>query len=122
MTQTSQTDPYQINNLLRPGKEAPKSLLGVPLGRVVDRLDSLLFVLKSCKGETCIRPWEAIHPQGNVQTLQDAMAPRFDVFYAQQTRVQYDHCEMGYIPEAEGPQFEKDGLVYRYGTPWHEWV
>ncbi len=70
-------------------------------------------MLKSCKGETCSRPWEALHPQGNVLTLQDALSAKFDSFYTQQTRVRYDHCELGYIPEAEGPQFEKDGLIYR---------
>ncbi|KAH8891800.1 Arylsulphatase [Thozetella sp. PMI_491] len=116
------TDPYQVKNLLHQDEIAPTTLLGVPLGKVIDRLDSLLFVLKSCKGQTCAEPWAAIHPVGNVVTLQDALSPRFDVFYAQQTRVQYDHCELGYIPEAEGPQFEKDGLVYRQGTAWHEWV
>ncbi len=117
-----QTDPYQIRNILHTDTRASQTLLGAPLSKVIDRLDSLLFVLKSCKGDTCIRPWEAVHPEGNVQTLQDALSPRFDSFYAQQTRVQYDHCELGYIPEAEGPQFEKDGLVYRQGAKWHEWV
>ena len=87
----------------------------MPLAKVVNRLDSLLFVLKSCKSRTCVRPWEALHPQGNVQGLWDALSPRFDGFYTQQERVRYDHCELGYILEAEGPQFEKDGLVYHIG-------
>ncbi|ROW07678.1 hypothetical protein VMCG_03347 [Cytospora schulzeri] len=118
------TDPYQMHNLLHPDEAAfaPSRLLGVPISKVIDRLDSLLFVLKSCKGHTCVRPWQALHPNGNVQTLKDALSPRFDAFYTYQTRVEYDHCEMGYIPEAEGAQFEKDGYVYRQGTPWHEWV
>lgn len=98
------------------------TLLGVPLEKVVNRLDSLLFVLKSCKSRTCVRPWEALHPQGNVQSLLDALSPRFDQFYIQQERVKYDHCESGYILDAEGPQFERDGLVYRNGVAWHEWV
>lgn len=94
----------------------------MPIQQVVDRLDALLFVLKSCQGQTCVRPWQALHPSGNVQTLRDALSRRFDGFYASQTRVEYDHCELGYIPEAEGAQFERDGYVYREGTPWHEWV
>jgi hypothetical protein len=98
------------------------ALLGVPLHKVINRLDSLLFVLKSCKAQSCVRPWEALHPEGNVQTLWDALNPRFDRFYVQQARVRYDHCELGYLLDAEGPQFEKDGLVYRQGVPWHEWV
>jgi hypothetical protein len=92
------------------------------LEKVVDRLDSLLFVLKSCKSKSCVRPWEALHPQGNVAGLWDALSSRFDGFYVQQERVRYDHCELGYIVDAEGPQFERDGLVYRHGTAWHEWV
>ncbi|ROV92831.1 hypothetical protein VPNG_09106 [Cytospora leucostoma] len=118
------TDPYQVHNLLHPDEasHAPTHLLGVPTRKVVERLDSLLFVLKSCKGQTCVRPWQALRPNGNVQTLRDALSHRFDGFYASQTRVEYDHCELGYIPEAEGAQFEQDEYVYRDGTPWHEWI
>ena len=87
------------------------------------RLDSLLFVLKSCKGGTCVRPWRALHPADNVSGLDDALSSRFDHFYErEQTRVQFDHCENGYILDAEGPQFEKDGVVYRDGVKWSEWV
>ncbi|KAJ4416610.1 hypothetical protein N0V85_002211 [Neurospora sp. IMI 360204] len=122
-----QTDRYQLNNLLDPSSLAsgktPTSLLGVPFQKVVARLDSLLFVLKSCKGKTCIRPWEALHPAGNVQNLYDALSSRFDSFYEkEQKRVEFDRCERGYIVEAEGPQFETDGLVYRDGHRWDQWV
>lgn len=98
-------------------------LLGAPFEKVVSRLDSLLFVLKSCRGRTCTRPWEALHPAGNVGNLVDALATRFDDFYGvQQQRVSYNRCELGYIIDAEGPQFEKDGLVYRHGARWDDWV
>ncbi|KAK1753397.1 arylsulfatase-like protein [Echria macrotheca] len=117
------TDPYQLHNLLHPDEAAPTEILGVPFAKVVSRLDSLLFVLKSCKGQTCTRPWQALHPTGNVQNLKDALAQRFDHFYGeQQKRVSYDRCELGYILDAEGPQFETDGLVYRHGARWDEWV
>ena len=121
----TQTDPYQLRNLLHPDEKAhvPVTILGVSFDKVVARLDSLLFVLKSCKGKTCTRPWHALHPAGNVLNLKDALAVRFDDFYlTQQKRVSFDRCEMGYIVDAEGPQFEKDGFAYRQGTPWHEWV
>lgn len=100
--------------------------------KVIARLDSLLFVLKSCKGRTCVRPWEALHPQGNVANLHDALGKRFDVFYEQQQKkVRFDRCELGYIVDAEGPQFEMDGVVYtagaeggykRGGVSWSEWT
>ncbi|KAJ4291443.1 hypothetical protein N0V88_006037 [Collariella sp. IMI 366227] len=117
------TDPYQLNNLLHSSAKRPKTLLGVPFDKVIARLDALLFVLKSCKGQTCVRPWHALHPNGNVQNLHDALSSRFDVFYEkQQKKVSYNRCEMGYILGSEGPQFETDGLVYRQGARWSEWV
>ena len=80
-------------------------------------------MLKSCKGQTCVRPWHALHPAGNVENLHHALSSRFDVFYEQQQKkVGYNRCEMGYLPDAEGPQFETDGLVYRQGARWSEWV
>ncbi|KAF2727600.1 arylsulfatase-like protein [Polyplosphaeria fusca] len=117
-----ENDPGQLHNLL--GEDSSTSyLLGYPLHKVVSRLDSLLFVLKSCKGETCIRPWQALHPLGNVQNLHDALSPRFDEFYEiAQKRVAYTRCEPGYILDAEGPQFEQEGMVYRHGSRWSEWV
>lgn len=116
-----QTDPYQIHSLLHPDEasHAPSHLLGVPTQKVVKRLDSLLFVLKSCKGQSCVRPWQAHHPKGNVLTLRDALSHRFDGFYASQARVGYGDCELGYIPEAEGAQLEQEDMytaMGRHGT------
>lgn len=124
-----QTDPHQLTNLLHPSTPRPSTLLSVPFPKLLSRLDALLFVLKSCKSQTCVRPWQALHPAGNVQNLQDALHSRFDVFYEQQQRkVSFDRCEMGYLVDAEGPQFERDGVVYtgsltrRHGVRWSEWV
>jgi hypothetical protein len=96
---------------------------GHPIKSIAARLDSLLLVLKSCKGETCVHPWRSLHPAGSVETLEDALSPRFDEFYLQQqVRIEYNRCEFGYILDAEGPQFEQDGLVYRQGSRWSEWT
>ncbi|KAK4241186.1 alkaline-phosphatase-like protein [Achaetomium macrosporum] len=117
------TDPYQLSNLLDASATPPTTLLGVPFEKFTARLDALLLVLKSCKGQTCVQPWQALHPAGNVQNLQDALSSRFDAFYEdQQKKVSFDRCELGYLVDAEGPQFEKDGLVYREGVKWSEWV
>jgi hypothetical protein len=98
-------------------------LLGVPLTKVVSRLDSLLFVLKSCKGDVCRQPWEALHPGGRVRSLRDALDGEYDFFYEEeQVRIKYNRCEQGYLLDAEGPQFEIEGLVYRDGARWSEWV
>lgn len=106
---------------MRPPRSLPR--FWASLFPSVSRLDSLLFVLKSCRGQTCVRPWQALHPAGNVQNLHDALAARYDYFYeTEQKKVSYDRCELGYIVDAEGPQFERDGSVYRQGTRWDDWA
>ncbi|KAH7015555.1 alkaline-phosphatase-like protein [Ilyonectria destructans] len=115
-------DPGQLNNLVR-GAEAfgPENLtlLGTSITRVVDRLDSLMLVLKSCRGKTCVEPWKILHPQGDVESLQDALQPKYDGFYQLQVKVHFDRCEDGYIVDAEGPQV---GYQYRDGLEWHHWT
>ncbi|KAL2867830.1 sulfatase family protein [Aspergillus lucknowensis] len=111
------TDPYQLNNLYT---SAEVQILGHSLSQVIARLDALLLVLKSCKGSTCIKPWDVLHADGDVQNLQDALGKQYDRFYASQARVSYDRCERGYIPELEGPQ---EALPYsRYGLSWDAWT
>ena len=101
----------------------PSVLLGVPVQKLVARLDALLLVTKSCAKESCVRPWSSLHPHGNVSTLEDALSPLYDHFYeVEQRRVAFDRCENGYIVDAEGPQFERDGIMYRDGLPWDTWV
>ncbi len=81
-----------------------KQLLGRPLQRVVARLDALLMVLKSCVGIECTDPWAQLHPQGDVNSLQDALAEQYDQFYASQPKVMFSACKQGYLIEYEGPQ------------------
>lgn len=58
-----------------------------------------------------------------MNSLHDALLPKFDNFYeVEQKKIQYDRCEAGYILDAEGPQFETDGLVFRDGSAWSQWV
>jgi Sulfatase len=76
-----------------------------PINRLESRLDALLLVLKSCKGQTCVKPWLALHPQSDVQSLPDAMKSKYDEFYEKkQNRVSFTSCQPGYIISAEGPQ------------------
>ncbi len=99
------------------------TVLNLPVTKVASRRVSLLLVLKSCKGERCIKPWKALHPAGDVSTLRHALSPRFDAFYEkEQVRIKYERCEPGYIISAEGPQFDVDGLVFRGGLKWSEWT
>ena len=117
-----QTDPYELRNLYPSGKTAYDSdsqLLGYPTSSVIARLDALLLVLKSCKGIDCIKPWNVLHPQGDVQSLKDSLNTRYDTFYMEQVKVEYNWCEFGYIIDAEGPQIP---LTYRSGLSWSEWA
>ncbi|KAI1078756.1 alkaline-phosphatase-like protein [Whalleya microplaca] len=117
------TDPGQMVNLLHPDEQARETIAGVPLDKVVARLDSFLFVLKTCKGETCIHPWQALHPAGNTDSLSDALSPQYDSFYEEQSRtIKFDRCEMGFILDAEGPRFDGDGIFSTLDPNWHEWT
>ncbi|KAH6605968.1 hypothetical protein Trco_005121 [Trichoderma cornu-damae] len=120
-------DPGQLNNLLSP--KGTRIGVGIALGgerewpleKVVDRLDALMMVLKSCKQQSCIHPWKSLHPSGGVRSLHDALSPAYDEFYRAQAKVSFTKCEGGYIVGSEGPQAffaheaggeHNDGSVY----------
>lgn len=90
----------------------------------MSRLDALLLVLKSCKAEVCREPWAVLHPEGDVWSLAEALSSEYDDFYESgQTKVKYDFCWNGYLPEAEGPMWETHGHPFkRYGLDWEHWV
>lgn len=99
---------YQTTNLLPNTYDitglSDQHSFGWPLSQLVQRLDAVMMVLKSCVGTQCIKPWLELHPQGNVNSLQDAMNLRYDDFYASQPKVSFAACMAGYIIEYEGPQ------------------
>ncbi|KAI6712280.1 hypothetical protein JHW43_005200 [Diplocarpon mali] len=111
------TDPGQINNLYPSSTSQPETaIFGLPHSKILPRLDALLMVTKSCKAETCIDPWSVIHREGDVRTLGDALARKFDSFYASiapRVSVSFERCELGYIVESEGPQ---QAIVFEPGT------
>lgn len=102
-------DGYQMNNLLAGIQDISdasqdENVCGWPLRQVAGRRDALMMVLKSCEGDECTHPWLQLHPQGNVKTLQDALDWRYDSFYANQPKVAFSACKLGYLVEFEGPQ------------------
>ncbi|KAI1772928.1 Arylsulphatase [Hypoxylon cercidicola] len=127
------TDPGQLHNLLT--SSAPVQAAGHPADKVAARLDALLLVLKTCAAETCRQPWRQIHPDGSVQSLGDALAPRYDGYYEDRraARVAYSYCANGFVEDAEGPTWQADGRPFGYGygygyeelrdgARWEDWV
>ncbi|OTA85472.1 hypothetical protein M434DRAFT_377137 [Hypoxylon sp. CO27-5] len=127
-------DPGQLHNLLSQSEEKAAAPLaaaaGYPAYKVAARLDALLLVLKTCASETCRRPWAQLHPDGEVKSLTDALAPRYDGFYEEKSavRVEYAYCANGFLEDAEGPTWEGNGRAfggdygYLKGGRWEDWV
>lgn len=96
---------------------------GFSVTKLIPRLDALLLVTKTCKGSVCRKPWQSLHPDGDVDRLRKALAAEYDDFYEkEQVRVSFSSCEYGQIIAAEGPQFETDGKEYWHGTRWTDWL
>lgn len=96
---TSKADPFQMKNLY--GTNG--TIAGWGITSLTARLNGLLLTLKACKGTVCTRPWNTLHPQGDVQNLRDAMNPVYDEFYEnQQHAVTFSECALGQILAVEG--------------------
>ncbi|KAK7947993.1 arylsulfatase [Apiospora aurea] len=124
-------DPWQMNNIYpsAPNSDDSTTLLyGWPKDKLIARVDALLLTLKACKGAVCRKPWEALHPAGDVHSLRDAMAAEFDDFYVrQQLRVSFSACKLGYLAEFEGamqPTIFGDaaGGGYSMEARWEDWT
>lgn len=102
---------------------------------VVTRLETLIMVLRDCKGEVCRRPWKTLHPDGRVESLARALDPRFDGFYEGQPRMNFDGCQVAYFEDKETSAhvhpYDDDGggdggldvesekqWEYQYGDEW----
>lgn len=100
-------DPGQLENYFDSSASSAReayTLFGRSFKHIVNRLDALMMVLKSCKGIECVQPWDVLHPHGDIKTLKDALAVDFDVFYQEQPKVSFERCELGYLKDVEGPQ------------------
>lgn len=111
-----------MDNLLLPGANSTSP---VPVDQLVNRLDALLMVLKSCKEDECTHPWKQLHPDGRVRALSDAMMSRYDSFYESQPKNKFDVCTPAYYPELEGPQqyiaYGESSPKHRRSVGGHDW-
>lgn len=94
------SDPYQTYNVLADFASS-YSIAGRPLDQIVPRLEALIMVLKTCKDQSCTQPWEVIHPDKTVKSLEAALNGRFDKFYAEQPRMWFKGCPLGYFSDWE---------------------
>jgi arylsulfatase len=115
---TLQVDPHQMHNLY-PNRSHDEPGPTSSLDHMIARLDSLMMVMKSCKGKTCREPWKVLHPDERVTTLEQALHHEYDNFYQAQSHVSFTRCEPGYIVAAEGPQ---TGYQYRGSLGWSQWA
>ena len=98
-------DFVQMDNRLGPNpKGNAAEYFGRPQKELIERLDALLMVTKSCKQDSCRVPWGSLFPKGNVVDLETAMHSDYDNFFAQQPKVTFSGCYGGYLIDKEGPQ------------------
>ncbi|KAJ5819121.1 hypothetical protein N7474_004712 [Penicillium riverlandense] len=98
-------DPAQTVNLAaHPAKHNKYRIADRELPQIMNRLDALMMVLKSCEGNSCRYPWHQLHPGGKVDTLAKALHSSYDNFYEKQPKVTFSKCEIGYIVKEEGAQ------------------
>ncbi|KEF58669.1 arylsulfatase [Exophiala aquamarina CBS 119918] len=113
-------DPGQMVNLATDASNSAGMIIGREVEDVQERLDALLFVLKTCKADQCRFPWEQLHPSwhgSSRMTLRNALDPQYDEFYSALPKVEFTECMMGQILEAEGPQW-----VGEMGHYWPAWT
>ncbi|KAI8367634.1 arylsulfatase [Radiomyces spectabilis] len=75
-------DPYEQHNIYDSAKP-----------QLLNRLDALLTVLKTCKAENCRDPWRVLHPHdASVKTLSDALHKKYDTYYTQFQKISFQEC------------------------------
>ncbi|KAJ0109320.1 arylsulfatase [Diaporthe amygdali] len=95
-------DPYELENL------AVTRVDDTETRRLINRLNALLMVTKSCSEETCRNPWSILRPPAALKTttvfdnLNDAMDPAHDAFFAGFPRIAFKECmTYQYVPNEE---------------------
>ena len=90
-------DQYQMTNLhpeapveeysLNAYNKGMNTLMGRPTEQVINRLDALVLVQKTCVADVCRKPWNQLHPDGSVETLAQAVHEKYDDFYTRSYRM-----------------------------------
>lgn len=82
-------DPYEMTNLARNNVTAENQ-------RLINRLNALLMVTKSCEQDRCRDPWAQLVPDNTTTTpltsLVAAMDSAYDSYFADFEKVSFDTC------------------------------
>lgn len=95
-------DPYELENLVISKANDTETT------RLVNRLNALLMVTKSCSEGTCRNPWSVLQPdnstssENQITNLLDAMSSEYDLFFAGFPKVAFVECmTYQYVPNEE---------------------
>lgn len=88
------TDPYELTPLSLDENKV-----------LVNRLNGLLLVTKTCEQDSCRDPWKTLHPDGSVHNLGEALAGQHDEYYASLPQVAFNSCLPSLVPSNEEPYF-----------------
>ncbi|KAI8624345.1 arylsulfatase [Xylariaceae sp. FL1651] len=113
-------DPYELVNLAHKANST----------QLVNRLNALLMVTKSCEQNSCRDPWSLLQPtttsggQTRLVSLTQAMDTAYDAFFADFEKVAFETCllvqseanEMPYFPPLEQLAGRGLGRAYRNAT------
>jgi hypothetical protein len=84
------------NNSSNAYQTGMRTLLGRPTELVIQRLDALTLVQKTCVADVCREPWQQLHPE--IKTLTDALQEKYDGFFAnayREAKVGWKQCYTG---------------------------
>ncbi|KAF4460984.1 arylsulfatase precursor, partial [Fusarium albosuccineum] len=81
--------------------------------RLMDRLNAVLLVTKSCNQESCRDPWQILRDDSgdDFMNLEQAMDPKFDTFFAALPSVRYKECLDYQDTSNEGPYYPPESIV-----------
>jgi hypothetical protein len=90
-------DPYELLNIAHAANST----------QLVNRLNALLMVTKSCEQNSCRDPWSLLKPDGvpNLKSLTQAMDTKYDDFFANFEKVSFDTCLIIQLEANETPYF-----------------
>jgi hypothetical protein len=90
-----------------------KPVNGAP-AQLVNRLDALMTVVGYCAGgAACTNPYRFLHPDGSVNTFEEAMDPKHDAMYDALRKFEFLRCAIAYNTANERSFFDDLGVKPR---------